>query len=214
LPLLLKHPVAGVLPEQARVVVPHGEAGLIRVRRGQFLAVTDLGGRRPVSLFAFVKADPAEFLSRHHTRVFSNSFVLTLGMRMVTNRRRPLMVLGRDPVRRHDLLLPASDRRLLDAANLPNEVGSAEAVAAAMAAAGLNPPRIPDPVNLFLDVAVGLDGRLEVGPAPSRAGDTVVCRVLLDAVFVAAACATGVAAHEETGPVALAALNELDAPGG
>ena len=213
MPLLLKHPLPGPPPEQTRVVVPYGEAGLIRVRRGQFLTVTDLDGRRPVGLFAFVEADPAEFLSPHHTRVFSNSFVLTLGMRMVTNRRRPLMVLGRDPVRHHDLLLPASDRRSLDAAGLPGQAGCAEAAAAALAAAGLDPPRIPDPINLFLDVAVGLDGRLAVGPPPSRAGDTVVCRVVLDAVVVAAACATGVAADEGTGRIALAALNELDTPG-
>lgn len=214
MPLLLKHPMAGPPPEQARVVVTHGEAGLIRVERGQFLAVTDRDGRQPVSLVAFVAADLSEFLSPHHTRVFSNSFVLTLGMRMVTNRRRPLMVLGRDPVRRHDLLLPASDRRSLDAANLRDEPGTAEAIAAALAAAGLDPPRIPDPVNLFLDLAVAPDGRLEAGPAPSRAGDTVVCRVLLDTIVVAAACATGVAADEGKGSIALAALNALDEMGG
>ncbi len=163
-----------------------------------------------MGLYAFVQADLGEFLSPHHTRVFSNSFVLTLGMRMVTNRRRPLMVLGRDPVRRHDLLLPASDRLSLDAAGLPHEPGCAEAVAGALAAAGLAPPRIPDPVTLFADVAVGLDGRLEVGDAPSRAGDRVACRVLIDCLVVAAACATGVVPGERPGPVALAAINEID----
>lgn len=209
MPLFLKHPEPGPSPPEAVVRVPHGAAGLVRVGRGQFLTVTDIGGGQPVALVAFTAADPSEFLSPHHTRVFSNSYVLTLGMRMVTNRRRPMMVLGRDPVRRHDLLLPASDRRSLEAAGLTGEAGQVEAIEAALRGAGLRPPRLPDPVNLFLDVEVGLDGRLTVGAAPSKAGDQVVCRVLIDAVVVAAACATGLAEGEKAGPIELAARNEL-----
>jgi len=89
MPLLLKHPSDEALPAEARVVVAHGTAGMIRVKRGQFLTVTDLDGGQPAALFAFAEQDMSEFLSPHHTRVFSNSYVLALGMRMVTNRRRP-----------------------------------------------------------------------------------------------------------------------------
>ena len=50
------------------------------------------------------------FLSPHHTRVFSNSFMLRLGMRLVTNKRRPVLVLGSvAPHLRHDLLMPLGD---------------------------------------------------------------------------------------------------------
>jgi uncharacterized protein YcgI (DUF1989 family) len=205
----MKHPTGAPLPPEAAITVPHGTAAVLRARRGQFLKVTDLEGGQPAALAGFVDGALDEFLSPHHTRVFSNSYVLSLGMRMVTNRRRPMMVLGRDTTRRHDLLLPGSDRRFLDAAGLPDEPGCREAMAAALAQAGLSPPKLPDPVNLFLDVDVGLDGALSVGAAPSRPGDHVICRVVLDAIFVVAACASGVVKSEGAGPLRIDVMNEL-----
>ena len=209
MPLLMKHPDVGPLPPEAHIEVPHGTAGLVSVRRGQLLKVTDLLGGQPAGLAAFVDGDPSEFLSPHHTRVFSNSYILALGMRMVTNRRRPLMVLGRDTTRRHDLLLPGSDRRSLDAAGLPHEQGTRDAMRAALDGAGVRAPKLPDPVNLFLDVDVQLDGGLVVGAAPSRPGDHVICRVVLDCVVVVAACATGLAQSEGSGPLQVDVLNAL-----
>jgi uncharacterized protein YcgI (DUF1989 family) len=209
MPLLLKHQAAEPLPAEAHITVAHGTAGIIRAHRGQFLRITDVAGGQPAGLVGFVADNLAEFLSPHHTRVFSNSYVLTLGMRMVTNLRRPMMVLGRDTTRRHDLLLPGSDRRSLDAAGLPEEQGCTEAMRAALAEAALQPPKLPDPINLFLDVTVALDGRLTVGAAPSRAGDTIICRVLIDTIFVVAGCASGVAPGERAGPLRVDVVNEL-----
>ncbi len=209
MPLLLKHHAAGPLPAEAHSIVPHGTAGIIQACTGQFLCITDVAGGQPAGLVGFVAGNPREFLSPHHTRVFSNSYVLTLGMRMVTNLRRPMMVLGRDTTRRHDLLLPGSDRRSLDAAGLPAEQGCTEAMHAALAEAGLHPPKLPDPVNLFLDVSVALDGTLSVGAAPSQAGDTIICRVLIDTIFVVAACASGVATGERAGPLRVDVINDL-----
>ncbi len=209
MPLLMKHPEVGPLPPEARIEVLHGAAGIVTVRRGQLLKVTDLLGGQPAGLVAFVTGDPSEFLSPHHTRVFSNSYVLALGMRMVTNRRRPLMVLGKDTTRRHDLLLPGSDRRSLDAADLPREQGTREAMQAALDGAGVRAPKLPDSVNFFLDVDVQLDGSLIVGAAPSRPGDYVICRVVLDCIVVVAACATGLAQSESAGPLQVDVLNKL-----
>lgn len=209
MPLLMKHPTGEPLPVEARLEVPHGTAGTVRARRGQFLKITDLRGGQPAGLVGFVEDDPSEFLSPHHTRVFSNSYVLALGMRMVTNRRRPMLVLGRDTRRRHDLLLPGSDRRSLDAAGLPDEQGCMEAMRAALAEAGLRPPKLPDPVNFFLDVEVGLDGSLSFGAAPSQAGDNVICRVIIDTIFIVAACASGTAQQERAGPLQVDVINDL-----
>lgn len=187
MPFLMKVPeLASELPECIREVA-HGTAALVPVAAGQLLTIRDVDGTRAAQLFAFTTADLSEFLSPHHTRVFSNSYRLTLGMRLVTNRRRPIMVLGRDGGTAHDLLLPAATTESLAAAGLAGEAGAHDLLTRALAGHGLSPPKLPDPVNLFLDVAVEPSGRLVPHPSTGAAGRAVTCRVLLDAHLVVAA---------------------------
>ena len=138
--LMMKEPDAASAPPELEQQVAHGAACVVPVRRGQLLTVRDVAGGRSAQLYAFTDADPREFLSPHHTRVFSNSYVLTLGMRLVTNRRRPLMVLGRDSVRAHDLLTPAATAETLARAGRPDGSARARWPRARWCPRGLRPP--------------------------------------------------------------------------
>ena len=199
MPLLMKEPVAGPLPAETGIVVGADQAGAVVARRGQLLTVTDVEGRQPAALFAITLADPREFLSPHHTRVFSNSFMLRLGMRLVTNRRRPILVLGKDTVDSNDLLFPAVDSDYLARHGHRERDGAAENAARAFVDAGVEPAKLPDPVNLFLNVGLEADGSLVPGPLRSRAGDHVTFRVVIDATFVVATTARD-AGHWSEGP--------------
>lgn len=179
MPLLLIEPEPGPPPPEADVVVRPGHAAIVEVRRGQLLAIEAPEGGQVGALFAWTVADPAEWLSPHHTRVFGGTFRLRMGIRLVTNRRRSIFVVGRDSLRVHDLLLPASE-------------GAVVAVRAAVEAAGLSVPRIPDPVNLFMDARLGDDGRIDVHPCPARPGERWTVRVLIDAHVAVAAVAAGI----------------------
>ncbi|APW39611.1 hypothetical protein RD110_22365 [Rhodoferax koreense] len=191
------------------IQVMPGQAGSIVVLQGQLLKITALGAGAVASVFGFVHGEPSTFLSVHHTRVFSNAYVLGAGMRLVTNRRRALMVLGKDTVGTHDLLMPASTSGYLQEIGLGPETGCVEAVQAELQRLGIMPPRLPDPVNLFMHVRLHQDGRLE--PLPNRvvAGDHVVCRVLRDTTFVVAACCTGIAGNDRPAPLMLSAAEDL-----
>jgi uncharacterized protein YcgI (DUF1989 family) len=107
--LLMKDPSGNraALP-LSKVRIAAASAGSIVVKRGQLLRITALEDGAVASLFGFDEAQQDVHLSVHHTRVFSNSYVLAAGMRLVNNRRRPVMVLGKDSVGQHDLLMPAS----------------------------------------------------------------------------------------------------------
>ena len=109
MPLLMIDPVEGPLPEEAERIVAGGTAAVVTVRTGQLLAIEAPVGGQVAALFAWVLGHPGEWLSPHHTRVFGGTFALRMGTRLVTNRRRPMFVVGRDSCRRHDLLLPASE---------------------------------------------------------------------------------------------------------
>jgi uncharacterized protein YcgI (DUF1989 family) len=173
--LLMKTPRGGAPPPERTLLIPGGGARIFPVVQGQLLTIRDIRGGQVGALFAFTQADIREFMSPHHTRVFGGTFLLRLGTRVVTNRRRPMFVLGRYTVRSHDLLIPASPACL-------------EVVVNTLSAEGLNPPRIPDPVHLFMNVGLDSSGRLHPGPPCSKAGDHLTFRVLIDSICALAAC--------------------------
>jgi uncharacterized protein YcgI (DUF1989 family) len=207
--LLLKDtPNRAPLPP-VRVLVPAGESRAIEVKAGQILRITAKENGATAALFGFSRANPDIFLSVHHTRVFSNSYVLQAGMRIVSNRRRALMVLGKDSVGRHDLLLPASSTAFLEENGYAGQTGCIESVARVIAEQGLTPPKLPDPINLFMHVDLHQDGTIEPQPNVTRADDCVACRVVADLVFVVSACCTGIPGNDRPGALELAAAEEL-----
>ncbi|WP_288462370.1 urea carboxylase-associated family protein [uncultured Pseudomonas sp.] len=207
--LLMKEHLAerAPLPLQ-RVDVPAGSAGSIAVKRGQLLRIEALDAGTVASLFGFSEEDPMVHLSVHHTRVFSNSYVLSSGMRLVNNRRRPVMVLGKDSLGTHDLLLPASTSAFLRSRGY-TQPGCAEAVQAELARLGRQPPKLPDPINLFMHVVLERDGSLHPQPNRTKAGDRITCRVVQDMLFVVSTCCTGIPGNDQVGTVALSVAESL-----
>jgi uncharacterized protein YcgI (DUF1989 family) len=196
------------LPMQT-VTVDAASAGSILVKRGQLLRITALEDGAVASLFGFSETDPTVHLSVHHTRVFSNSYVLGAGMRMVNNRRRPVMVLGKDSVGQHDLLLPASTSAFLAASGYAGQIGCVEALQAELQRLGRQQPKLPDPINLFMNVQLDQRGTLTPLPTTVKAGDSVTCRVVLDTVFVVSTCCTGIPGNDTPGAVRLSVAEDL-----
>ncbi len=208
--LLLKETPSRAPRPPVRVAVPAGESRAIEVRRGQILRIEARARGAVASMFGFSRDNPDVFMSVHHTRVFSNSYVLQAGMRIVTNRRRAMMVLGKDTSGRHDLLLPASTTAFLREKGYVERAGCVESIGAVIDACGLTPPKLPDPINLFMNVALHQDGRIEPRLNVTREGDFVACRVVMDTVFIVSACCTGIPGNDEPGALELSAAEELD----
>ncbi|MHB1430766.1 MAG: DUF1989 domain-containing protein [Streptosporangiaceae bacterium] len=59
---------------------------------------------------------------------------------------------------------------------------------AAVAAAGITLPVVPDPANLFQDSGPQPDGRLVIGTAASQPGQAITFRVRRDLVFALTSC--------------------------
>ncbi|MFM0715678.1 urea carboxylase-associated family protein [Paraburkholderia strydomiana] len=208
--LLLKEPPARpALPPQT-IAVPAGESRAIEVKAGQILRIEAKEPGAVASMFGFSRINDDVYMSVHHTRVFSNSYVLQAGMRIVSNRRRAMMVLGKDSSGKHDLLLPASTSAYLAEQGYVGQTGCVESVGAVIGTLGLKPPKMPDPVNLFMHVALHRDGRIEPLPNTTRAGDFIACRVVTDMTFIVSACCTGIAGNDTPGALELSSAEELD----
>lgn len=208
--LLLKEPPSrAALPPQT-IAVPAGESRAIEVKAGQILRIEAKEPGAVASMFGFSRVNADVYMSVHHTRVFSNSYVLQAGMRIVSNRRRAMMVLGKDSSGKHDLLLPASTNAYLAEQGYVGQTGCVESVGAVIDTLGLRPPKMPDPINLFMHAALHRDGRIEPLPNTTRAGDFVACRVVTDMVFIVSACCTGIAGNDTPGALELSTAEELD----
>ncbi|WP_277967198.1 urea carboxylase-associated family protein [Pantoea trifolii] len=190
------------------VQVAPGSIGSIRVLRGQLLRITAQGDGAVASLFGFSLADPAVWLSVHHTRVFSNSYLLGSGMRLVNNRRRPMMVLGKDSVKRHDLLLPASTTAFLRERGYQGE-GCLDALRGELARLGMVVPKLPDPINLFMHVKLTREGDILPETNLTKAGDSITCRVVMDMQFIVSACNTGIEGNDRPAPLLLSVAENL-----
>ena len=190
------------------VQVAPGSVGSIKVLRGQLLRITAQGDGAVASLFGFSLADPAVWLSVHHTRVFSNSYLLGSGMRLVNNRRRPMMVLGKDSVKRHDLLLPASTRAFLQARGYDGK-GCLESLQAELARLGMVVPKLPDPINLFMHVKLTRAGEILPEANLTKTGDSITCRVVVDTQFIVSACNTGIEGNDRPAPLLLSVAENL-----
>jgi uncharacterized protein YcgI (DUF1989 family) len=102
-----------------------------------------------------------------------------------------MLILVRDTVGRHDLLMPACAPAGHHAAGTTPPHGCGENAMVALREIGLTVPRLYDPVNLFMHVALHPDKRLTFEPSLSRAGGHVMFRAAMDSVCVLSACAAG-----------------------
>lgn len=172
------------------VPVPACEARAVKVSRGGRFKVVDVEGGQVVDLFAFVADDVDEHASAEHTRVAVDRLFPRVGQTFVTNHRRPILRFEADRSPGvHDMLCAACDPtryRLLGVQGW--HASCAENLLHVMAGMGHERVRIPQPINLFMDVRVEPDGSFTWGPAPTRPGDHVVLRTELDCIVVASAC--------------------------
>jgi uncharacterized protein YcgI (DUF1989 family) len=172
---------------KARQIRP-GQAHAVEVKEGQLLQVTDVRGKQVADFVAFVQGDPSEYVSTAATRSNNANVMLQQGMRLWSNRRRPMFELIEDTVGRHDLLFAACDPQRYEELGEAGHANCRTALAEALAPFDVAEDRIPDPVNWFMNVAIRQRGALEIRPPLSEANDRVVLRALVDALVAVSAC--------------------------
>jgi uncharacterized protein len=187
------------------VRVPGGEGRAVRVEAGRSLRVVDIGGGQVADLFAFSLDDPSERLSAAHTRAQHFRIFPAIGQSFMTNRRRPILLLEADTSPGvHDMLFAACDAaRYADLGASPGHRSCAQNLREAIAAFGIAPVEVPQPVNLFEHVAIRTDGTLAWEPTASRPGDHVQLRAEQDCLVVVSACPYDLAPAGPPGPLAI-----------
>ncbi|MBI3968093.1 MAG: urea carboxylase-associated family protein [Chloroflexi bacterium] len=171
------------------LVVPASHGRAFEVRAGQLLTIEDVEGQQIGDFVAFNAVDFTEFLSTGHTRSWNTSVYLKLGHTIRTNRRNPMFEVVADTVGVHDILCPPCDpQRYLLHYNVTGHRNCLDNLTEALAPYRIASWRIPNPINVFMNVPVDAEGRFQVVSAVSKAGDRLVLRALMDVVAAISAC--------------------------
>lgn len=169
--------------------VPAGAGHAVRVGRGERLRVIDVDGGQVGDVFAFAATDVHEHLSASHTRTSTGRLFPAVGEQFVTTRRRPILTLVADTSPRvHDMLIAACDPERYRTLGVAEHRSCAANLRTALAELDLETLVVPQPVNVFMNIPVSIDGELSWLPAVSRPGDALTFEADMDCVVVVSAC--------------------------
>jgi len=161
-----------------------------RLHQGQAIKIINTHGQQVVDFWAFNTADLGEFLSMEHLRASIEGIFPHTGDDLVTNQRRAILHFAEDTTPGiHDTLMAACDEyryQLLGCTGYHDNC--TDNLFAAMTELDLTPPECPSPLNLFMNIPVGPDGRTQWGSPLSKPGDHVVLRAAMDCVAVLSTC--------------------------
>ncbi len=170
--------------------IPPRSGIAFRMAKGDVLTVIDPEGGQVSDLIAVADGDPGEIISNGRTFDYEETLRLTTGSRLWSNRSRVMLTILEDTAPQHDFLLtPCSEGTFRHFyPDKPVHRGCFGNLAEALAPHGVTPDMIPCAFNVFMNVAVRADGRIEVLPPGTRAGDLTRFRAEMDLVIGLTAC--------------------------
>lgn len=154
------------------------------------LTVIDPRGQQVADLLAYNAADIGEVLSSGRTLDYAETIRLTTGHKLYSNHSRVMLEIIADTVGIHDFLLTPCSGETFDHfyPELPRHRGCFGNLAEALAPHGVTPDMIPIAFNCFMNVPISADGRLQVLPPLSQAGDHVAFVARMDLIIGLTAC--------------------------
>lgn len=161
-----------------------------RLNAGERIKVINTHGEQVVDTWAFADGDMTEYMAMDATRAFNLHICPRPGDKLMTNRRRPLLIFEADTSPGvHDTLIAACDRwRYGLLGHEGYHDNCADNLTAALSELGLQETHTPSPLNLFMNIPWRTDGMLSFDPPVSKPGDYVILHAESDCVVAMSAC--------------------------
>ena len=176
--------------ESELFTVPARRGRAVRLSVGEAIQIVNTHGAQVVDTWAFNAEDPTEFVSNEHMRASLGKLWPGQGDPLITNRRRPILILEEDTSPgRHDTLIAACDDYrygLLGCTDYHDNC--TDNLHAAMRRIGIALSECPSPLNLWMNIPVAGDGSTSWGEPLSKPGDHVVLRAQMDCIVAMSAC--------------------------
>lgn len=170
--------------------IPARKGVATRLGGGQIITVINTHGSQVIDTWAFNASDIAEFMSMEHSRGAMLRVNPTVGDTLRSNRRRPMLTLVEDTSGGiHDTMIAACDRyRYEQLGHVGLHDNCTDNLAAALATLELNPPEVPSPLNLFMNIPISGDGSISFEAPTSTPGSHVSLCAEMDLIVAFSAC--------------------------
>jgi hypothetical protein len=194
--------MAAFRPTGAPMRIPARSGVAVELAEGATIKVINTHGHQVVDTWAFNRDDMAESMSMEHSRASLLKLVPQAGDTLITNRRRAILTVIEDTTAGvHDTLIAACDKHRYRQLGVEGHHDNCtDNLTLALARLGLKTLDTPCPLNLFMNVPVSRNGRLEFVPPTSQAGQYVALRAEMDLVLVMSACPQDVTAVNGLAP--------------
>ena len=171
-------------------VIPAQSGTAFILKKNQFLKVIDPEGSQVSDLFCFNLHDHDESLSSGRSIDYNDTIYMTKGMDLYSNRSQVMLRLLEDTCGRHDFLYTPCSLKMFQivAGNRDHHPSCHENLATNFAHFGLSPDRISTTFNIFMNVSMQPDGRLQILPPLSKANDYVLFEAQMDLLVGLTAC--------------------------
>lgn len=171
-------------------IIPARSGAAARVKARQTIKVINTHGDQVVDTWAFSTSNPKEFMSMEHTRPHILRITPKVGDSMLTNQRRPILTILEDTSGGvHDTVIAACDKYRYKFLGVEEyHDNCTDNLYAGMKELGLEPPEVPSPLNLFMNIPVKPDHSLSFDPPVSTPGSYVLFKAEMDLVIAFSAC--------------------------
>jgi uncharacterized protein YcgI (DUF1989 family) len=187
-----------------RIRIPKQSGRAFTANAGELVRVVDVEGEQVADLVAFSYPDRALRSSTDQTRDVARTLYISTGNSLYALSGEPMLTIVADDVGRHDLLYawcrPEMYRRIYDQDDHPN---CHDNLLGALQPYGVIDGELPMPFNIFQNVAIHADGRMEVQAPLSRAGDALLMRADMDLLIAVSACSVDRSACNGFNPSAI-----------
>lgn len=172
-------------------VIPPRSGMAWRLSAGQPLRITDMEGSQSGDLFAVAADDLEDGQSNGRTFDIGGTIRLSTGSVLYSRRSRPLLRIVEDAVGIHDMLYAPCSQEMFELEHgvtgpHPNCFDN---LASSLAAFGVPRATVTIAFNFFMNVFIGPDGRLEIRPPTSTAGQSITFAAERDVLVAVTSCA-------------------------
>ena len=174
----------------ATLEIPGAHGLAVPLAAGEAIRLVNTFGSQVVDTWALARHDSTEYLSVEHTRRMIGNLFPRKGDFFYSNRRSKMLSLEEDTAPgRHDMLFACCDKWLYQHYRCASGHRSCrDNFLEALFAAGFDAHLVPNPVNLWMNIPVDPEGKIDILPPVSRPGDLVILRALMDVIVVFSAC--------------------------